>query len=86
VVAAHTTDGKTLSMRCEHPRGSAENPLTRAQIEAKFRTYAKARLPAANVDAVIAAITRLEDFGSIRTLMDLLRGGSELRTRKSAAA
>ena len=85
VVEAHTTDGKTLGMRCDHPRGSAENPLTRAQIEAKFRTYAKARLPAANVDAVIAAVTKLEDFGSTRTLMELLRAGGEQRLRKSAA-
>ncbi len=86
VVEAHTTDGKTLSMRCDHPRGSAENPLTRAQIEAKFRTYAKARLPAANVNAVIDAVTRIEDLGSTRTLMDLLRAGGEQRLRKSAAA
>ena len=85
VVEAQTTDGRTLSVRCDYPRGSAENPLTRAQIEAKFRTYAKARLPAANVDAVIAAITRLEDFGSVRTLMDLLRAGGEQRLRKTAA-
>jgi 2-methylcitrate dehydratase PrpD len=84
VVEVHTMDGKTLSLRCDHPRGSAENPLTRAQIEAKFRTYAKGRLPAANVDAVINAVTKLEDFGSVRGLMDLLRGVSEQRVRKSA--
>ena len=84
VVDVLTTDGKTLSLRCDHPRGSAENPLTRAQIEAKFRTYAKARLPAANVDAVIAAVTRLEDFGSTRSLMELLRAGGEQRVRKTA--
>ncbi len=86
VVEAHTTDGRTLSMRCDHPRGSAENPLTRAQVETKFRTYAKARLPAANVAAVVAAVERLEDFGSTRTLMDLLRGGSTQPARKSATA
>jgi 2-methylcitrate dehydratase PrpD len=83
VVEAQTTDGRTLSVRCDHPRGSAENPLTRAQIEAKFRTYAKSRLPAANVDAVIAAVTHLEDFDSARTLMDLLRASGEQRLRKS---
>ena len=86
VVDVQTTDGKTLSMRCDHPRGSAENPLTRAQIEAKFRTYAKARLPAANVDAIIAAITQLEDFGSVRELMTLLRAPGEQRLRKAATA
>jgi 2-methylcitrate dehydratase PrpD len=79
-----TADGKTLTMRCDHPRGSAENPLTRAQIEAKFRTYAKARLPASNIDAVINAVTRLEEFGSARKLMELLRAGEAQRARKSA--
>ena len=33
-------DGATFSSRCEHPLGSAENPLSRAQIEQKFRNYA----------------------------------------------
>ena len=86
VVEAHTTDGKTLSMRCDHPRGSAENPLTRAQIETKFRTYAAARLPQASVDAVIKSVACIEDLKSTRTLMDLLRAGGEKRIRKSAAA
>ncbi|MDB5811499.1 MAG: MmgE/PrpD family protein [Betaproteobacteria bacterium] len=84
VVEVHTTDGKTLSMRCDHPRGSAENPLTRAQIESKFRTYAKGRLSAANIDAVINAVTKLEEFGSVRGLMELLRAGDEQRKRKTA--
>ncbi len=86
VVDAQTTDGRSLSMRCDHPRGSAENPLTRAQIEAKFRTYAKARLPAGNIDAVINAVTHLEDYGSTRMLMDLMRAGGEKRIRKSVSA
>ena len=55
---------------------TVEDVMTpRAQIEAKFRTYAKARLPAANVDAVINAVNRLEDFASARELMQLLRAG-----------
>ena len=86
VVEAQTTDGKTFSVRCEHPRGSAENPLTRAQIETKFRTYAKARLPASHIEEVIGTVARLEDLPSVRTLMDLLRAGGEQRLRKSAAA
>ncbi len=38
-------DGTTLTARCDYPRGSAENPLSRAQIESKFRTYADGVLP-----------------------------------------
>ena len=41
IVEAEMADGSKLAVRCEHPRGSPENPLTRAQIEDKFRTYAK---------------------------------------------
>src|SRR3954452_22493316 len=39
------TAGETLTARCDYPRGSAENPLSRAQIESKFRTYASDVLP-----------------------------------------
>jgi 2-methylcitrate dehydratase PrpD len=70
-------DGKTLSARCEHPRGSPENRLSRAQIEAKFRTYAKGRLSDAQVEDVIAAVVRLEALPSARTLMDSLRAGAK---------
>jgi 2-methylcitrate dehydratase PrpD len=73
VVEADTTDGKTLAARCEHSKGSPENPLTRAQIEEKFRIYANGRLPAAQIDEVISTVARLEDLESTRRLMDLLR-------------
>jgi 2-methylcitrate dehydratase PrpD len=66
-------DGATLSARCEHPLGSFENPLSRAQIENKFRTYADGVLRDADVADVIGAVDRLEDFASVRDLMDLLR-------------
>ena len=49
-----------LKSFCEHPRGSFENPLSRAQIEAKFRTYAKGVISDAQADEVVAAVNRLE--------------------------
>jgi 2-methylcitrate dehydratase PrpD len=67
-------DGKKLAARCEHPRGSYENPLTRDQIESKFRTYAKGVLPDARAEEIVAAVNRLEDLASVRKLMELLRG------------
>lgn len=84
VVEAETADGRTLSVRCDHPRGSPENPLTRAQIEEKFRTYAKALLPGAGVEEAVKAMSSLDDLKSVRRLMDLLRAGNEKRARKSA--
>jgi 2-methylcitrate dehydratase PrpD len=77
-------DGAAFSARCEHPLGAFENPLSRAQIEQKFRTYAAGVLSDAAADAVVKAIDRLEDFGSISTLMDLLRTGGAPRAMPAA--
>jgi 2-methylcitrate dehydratase PrpD len=86
VVEAQTRDGRTLSVRCDHPRGSPENPLSRAQIEDKFHTYARALLPAAAIEEAIGAISKLEDLKSVRRLMDLLRVGRERSAAKSPRA
>jgi 2-methylcitrate dehydratase PrpD len=75
-VVAETVDGRRLEVHCVHPRGSAENPLTRAQVEAKFRTYAGARLPQARVEQVIECVAQLETLPSVAGLMALLRGGN----------
>ena len=72
-VEIETVDGARFAARCEHPLGSFENPLSRAQIEHKFRTYAKGVLPDAHIADVVGAIEQLEDLGSVRRLMDLLR-------------
>jgi 2-methylcitrate dehydratase PrpD len=72
IVDVETADGVTFSERCEHPLGSYENPLSRAQIEQKFRTYAKGVLSDADAAEVIGAVDRLEDVGSAHTLMELL--------------
>jgi 2-methylcitrate dehydratase PrpD len=72
-VAIEMADGTKLSARCDHPRGSAENPLSRAQIEEKLRAYAPDRISAAAIDEVVRAVDRLEELGSVRDLMDALR-------------
>jgi len=77
-------DGARFSARCEHPLGAPENPLSREQVERKFRTYAEGVIADAAVDGVIAAVDRLEDYGPVRSLMTLLR--SEGPARAMAAA
>jgi len=67
-------DGTVLAARCEHPLGSLENPVSRAQVEQKFRLYAEGVIPQANVARVIGAVDRLDELGSVRQLMDWLRG------------
>ena len=73
VVEIEMADGAKFTARCEHPRGSPENPLSRAQIEDKFRTYAKGVISDANAEKAIATVGRLEELGSVRELMDMLR-------------
>ena len=66
--------------------GSFENPLSRAQIEQKFRTYAAGVLPDAAADAVVKAVDRLEDLGSVGKLMALLNGGNARTSSRAIAA
>ena len=81
VVEFELFDGTKISKRCEFPRGSAENPLTRAQIEGKLRAYGKDRLSPQAIDRVVAAVSSLENLGSVRELMQLLR-----QDKRAAAA
>jgi 2-methylcitrate dehydratase PrpD len=72
-VAIRLSNGTTHSAHCVHTRGSPENPLTTAQVEAKFRRYAAARLSVGQVDAVVQAVAGLEAVASVRALMGMLR-------------
>ena len=80
------TDAGTLTSRCEHPRGSPENPLSRAQIESKFRTYAEGVLSPAAIAGTIEAVNNLENLGSARQLMDMLRAPRRGAERAPLAA
>jgi 2-methylcitrate dehydratase PrpD len=72
-VAFELKNGTKINKRCEFPRGSAENPLTRPQIETKMRTYAQKRLPSTAVDQIIAAVNNLDGVESVRELMKLMK-------------
>jgi 2-methylcitrate dehydratase PrpD len=84
-VEIEMADGSKLTARCEHPRGSFENPLSRAQIEGKFRAYAKGVLPDNHIEETIAAVSRLENLTSVRKLMDMLRGTAHAARGEQAA-
>jgi 2-methylcitrate dehydratase PrpD len=52
-------DGRVLRERQDRPRGGPDAPLSRAEIEAKFRGNAGLVLPAAKVEHVIGAVSGL---------------------------
>jgi 2-methylcitrate dehydratase PrpD len=78
------TDGARLSAHCEHPLGAFENPLSRTQVEQKFRLYAAGLLPDARIEEVVDAVNRLEVFGSVRELMALLRAAPQASAMAAA--
>jgi 2-methylcitrate dehydratase PrpD len=84
VVEAELADGRRIRARCDHPRGAPENPLARGEIEEKFRTYAKGAMAPATIEEILAAVSRLEQLESVRTLMDRLRASEPKRARRSA--
>jgi 2-methylcitrate dehydratase PrpD len=63
------TDGRSLRERQDRPHGGPDAPLTRAEIEAKFRGNAALALPADQVERVITGVDGLAEN---RPLKDLL--------------
>jgi 2-methylcitrate dehydratase PrpD len=84
-VEIELADGTVYAARCTHPRGSAENPLTWAQIEGKLRTYADGVLAAPHIDEVVEMVRRLEELGSVRRLMEALRASPRKAARVASA-
>lgn len=70
-VIVHTNDGRKLERVEMHNRGSAENPLSAADVQGKFRENAARTLDAKAIDAIIAKVDRLEREPAIGALVDL---------------
>jgi 2-methylcitrate dehydratase PrpD len=62
-------DGRILRERQDRPRGGPDAPLTRAELEAKFRGNAALALPADRIDRAIAAAHALERCGDVGELI-----------------
>ncbi len=76
-ITVQRTDGRSVTVEATDPIGSPRKPLTNAQFEAKFRDCARNAvqpLPDARVDAVLAAIERLESLPDARELMTPFAG------------
>jgi 2-methylcitrate dehydratase PrpD len=65
-------DGRRLRERQDRPRGGPDVPLTRAEIEAKFRGNAGLALPASRADAIVRAVSRLAAAPSLSDLIAAL--------------
>jgi aconitate decarboxylase len=68
-------DGGTLSTTVEQRRGSAEHPLSRADVEAKFRRIAAVALRPAAIDELVGLVDTIEQQPDVHRLSTLITGG-----------
>jgi 2-methylcitrate dehydratase len=69
-ITVSLADGRTLQREVEFPRGHAGNPMTDAEVEAKFRRVVEPRYGKAKADAILL---RCWDLENVTHLTELLR-------------
>jgi 2-methylcitrate dehydratase PrpD len=67
-----TADDKTYSAQVDYPKGSVQNPMTDAELTAKFCTLASTCLKREQMDQVVQTIDELEKLESMAHLMKLV--------------
>jgi 2-methylcitrate dehydratase len=65
-------DGRVLTKEVEFPRGHAGNPMTDAEVEAKFRALVQPTYGKDTADAVIAKCWEFDKLSSARDVLALL--------------
>jgi 2-methylcitrate dehydratase PrpD len=68
-------DGSTLSTTVEQRRGSADHPLSRDEVEVKFRRIAAVALRPAALDEIVGLVDAIERQPDVRRLATLITGG-----------
>lgn len=65
-------DGKQLVKEVEFPRGHAENPMTDAEVEKKFRTMVEPKYGKAKADQMLAQCWKLDELKGIADVLKLI--------------
>ena len=73
ILTVRLRDGRTLSKRVDYPRGHAQNPLSDAEVEAKFHWLAGPRLGRERADAVLRWVWRLDEAHGWDGFMSLMK-------------
>lgn len=71
-VAIRLHDGRLLEEGQDHPRGGPDFPMTRDEVEAKFRGNASLAVPEAQADRVTAIVGDIVDQPDLDALMSAL--------------
>ena len=67
-----TRDGRRLAAETSHPKGHRGNPLSDAEVEAKFRTLAGGALTREGCDRLLAEAWQLEEVPTLHGLFEQL--------------
>lgn len=71
-VTIRTKSGVEYAHRVDVPRGYPKNPLTKPELEAKFKTLASLVLPKDRITKIVRLMKNLDQVERIRNLTDLL--------------
>ena len=71
-VAIQLRDGRRLEERQDHPRGGAELPMTREELDAKFRGNAGLVVSGEQASRVIRSVSALGTAASLHGLVEAL--------------
>jgi len=82
-VVLRTTDGREFTKQLDYPKGDPRNPLTDAEIEAKFEALAEGVLSKAAQKKLKDAIWRLEKLASVSKLMALMK--ADVKAKRAAS-
>ncbi|WP_455285641.1 MmgE/PrpD family protein [[Eubacterium] cellulosolvens] len=72
-VEVELTNGETIRRRVAHPKGHPANPLSRTELEEKFRTLASVVVDEEETKALIGMIRDLEKLSRLEDLLELVR-------------
>lgn len=75
VVKLILQSGESREVEVIFPKGHRNNPMSQAEVEAKFRACARGRMPPARQEKVIGKARELEKLASVAELMDDLAEG-----------
>ena len=73
IVKLTTTDGRTYDKELDYPKGDPRNPLSDAEIEAKFDALAEPVLSKTGRARVKDTVWNLEKLASVTKLMEMLK-------------
>ena len=73
IVTLTLKDGRSYTETIPHATGTPENPLTDAQLDAKFRALAGEVMSRERVERALSRLWDMENMNDIRELFPLLR-------------